>query len=367
MLEVADVLRRYGAEYLRTFGERMPSSHRRACQDLLRCRTPALGGHVYACDHCGRLQYSYHSCRNRSCPKCHTSDTQAWLQAREKDLLPVPYYHVIFTVPQELRGVVRQHPKALYGLLMKSAAEALLQLAADPRYVGGRIGVMAVLHTWGSNLTYHPHVHCLATGGGLAMEGQTWKPARENYLVPVQALSRLFRGLFLARIRRQGKELCLPDGLWEKDWVVYCKPAVQGTRRVLRYLGRYIHRVAITNNRLLSIDNGQVTFRYRGNGTTQTKSMTVTATEFLRRFLQHVLPAGVHKVRYYGLWSPAHRKNLHAMQQHLTEPAQEQPGGWHEDLPEDIPPPPEARPCPHCQTGTLIWIRRLPRLRRAPP
>jgi len=262
---------------------------------------------------------------------------------------------------------MRRQQKVLYGLLMKSAAEALLKLAADPRYVGGCIGVMAVLHTWGSNLTYHPHVHCLATGGGLAADGQTWRPARENYLVPVQALSRLFRGLFLDRIRKRFAEIHLPDGLWEKDWVVHCKPAVQGTRRVLQYLGRYIHRVAITNSRLLSIDEGQVTFRSRGNGPAQTKTMTVGAAEFIRRFLQHVLPARVHKVRYYGLWSPSHHQSLRAMQQDLTEPAEAQPGEWQDDRQEETPPPPEARPCPLCQIGTLIWIRRLPRQRRAPP
>ena len=322
---------------------------------------------MFACDHCGRLEYSYHSCRNRSCPKCHKSDTQAWLQARENDLLPVPYYHVIFTLPQELRGYTRQYQKDVYGLLIKSAADAILKLTADPKYVGGRVGVMAVLHTWGSNLSYHPHVHCLVTGGGLSPDRQTWMPARDNYLVPIVALSRLFRGIFLDRIRRKFSALHLPECLWKKDWVVHCKPAVQGTRKVLQYLARYIHRVAITNSRILSIDNGQVTFRYRATGTTKTKSMTVSAAEFIRRFLQHVLPAGIHKVRYYGLWSSSNRKHLRAMQRFLTEPVEEQQGQCQDDLDGQILPPPEARPCPHCQTGTLVWIRRLPRQRRAPP
>jgi hypothetical protein len=230
VVEVADVLRRYGSEYLHKFGDKMPSSHRRAFRDILRCRTPALGGHVFECDYCGRLEYSYHSCRNRSCPKCHKSDIQAWLQGRHKELLPVPYYHVIFTLPHELGGFVRLHQKEVYGLLIKSAAHSIVKLTADPRYVGGLVGVMAVLHTWGSNLSYHPHVHCLVTGGGLSSDGQVWMPARDDYLVPVRALSRLFRGIFLDSLRRQFKDIQLPKSIWQKDWVVYCKPAIQGTR-----------------------------------------------------------------------------------------------------------------------------------------
>jgi hypothetical protein len=222
-----------------------------------------MGGHVFECNDCGRLEYSYHSCCNRSCPKCHKSNTKAWLQARETELLPVPYYHVIFTLPHELRAFARLHQKEVYGLLIKSAAGSIVKLTADPHYVGGRVGVMAVLHTWGSNLSYHLHVHCLVTGGGLSSDGRTWMPAREDYLVPVRALSRLFRGSFLDSISRQFKEIDLPKSIRCKEWVVYCKPAVQGTRTVLNYLARYIHRVAITNSRIISADNGKVAFRYK--------------------------------------------------------------------------------------------------------
>ncbi len=298
MLEVADVLRQYGPAYLEQFGAKMPASHRRAFEDILRCRTAALGGHLYEGNECGRQHYSYHSCRNRSCPKCHASDTQIWLQQRQAELLPVPYYHVIFTLPQELRGFARLHQGQVYALLMQSAAHAILKLAADPHYVGGLVGVMAVLHTWGSTLAYHPHVHCLVTGGGVSADRQTWLPARDDYLVPVEALSKLFRGIVLDQIRRQFPEIKLPSSLGQKAWVVHCKPAVQGTEKVLEYLGRYIHRVAITNSRLLSIDDGKVTFRYRDSRTGETKTMTLDANEFIRRFLQHVLPSGVHKVRY---------------------------------------------------------------------
>jgi hypothetical protein len=368
VIEVADVFRRYGSEYLQKFSKRMPSSHRRAFKDILRCRTSAMGGHIFECNHCGKLQYSYHSCRNRSCPKCHKSDAQVWLKGREKELLPVPYYHVIFTLPHELSGFMRLYQQDLYGLFIKSAADSIVKLAYDSHCIGGRVGVMAVLHTWGSNLSYHPHVHCLVTGGGLSPDGQTWIPARDDYLVPVKALSRLFRGIFLARIRRHFKEIHLPKSIWQKDWVVHCKPAVHGTRTVLDYLARYIHRVAIANSRILSVDNGNVTFWYKDskNGA-YIKTMTVNAEEFIRRFLQHVLPAGVHKVRYYGLWSPSNRKKLLELQQTLTQSGDGQEEEFEEDIDEEISPRSEPRACPHCQKGTLVWIGRLPRQGRAPP
>jgi hypothetical protein len=367
VIEVADVFRRYGTEYVQKFGEKMLPGHRRAFKDILQCRTPAMGGHVFECDHCGRQEYSYHSCRNRSCPKCHKSDTQAWLQAREKELLPVPYYHVIFTLPHELRAFARLHQKQVYGLLIKCAADSILTLAADPHYVGGLVGVMAVLHTWGSNLSYHLHVHCLVTGGGLSSDGRTWIPARDAYLAPVQALSRRFRRIFRKGIERRFKHIHLPRYVWQKEWVAHSKPAVQGTRTVLNYLARYIHRVAITNSRIISIDNGKVTFRCKGSRGSQTRTMTVSAEEFIRRFLQHVLPAGFHKVRYYGLWSPSNRKKLLEVQQILTQSGNDQQVEFEEDTDAEAPPPSEARKCPHCQRGTLIWIRRLPRQGRAPP
>jgi hypothetical protein len=367
VIEVADVFRRYGNEYLQKFGEKMPPSHRRAFRDILRCRTPAMGGHVFECNHCGRLQYAYHSCRNRSCPKCHKSDTQAWLQAREKELLPVPYYHVILTLPHELRAFVRRYQQEAYGLLIKSAADSVIKLAADPHYVGGKVGVMAVLHTWGSNLSYHLHVHCLVTGGGLSSDGRTWIPARDKFLVHVKALSRLFRKIFRKRIERRFKEIRLPRYVWQKEWVAHSKPTVQGTRTVLNYIARYIHRVAITNSRIISIDNGKVTFRYKDSNGAQIKTMTVSAEEFIRRFLQHVLPAGVHKVRYYGLWSPSKRKKLLEIQQTLTQSGNDQPEELEEDRDAEISPPLEPRPCPHCQKGTLVWIGRLFRRGRAPP
>jgi len=263
---------------------------------------------------------------------------------------------------------MRHHQQEAYGLLIKSAADSVIKLTADPRYVGGKVGVMAVLHTWGSNLSYHPHVHCLVTGGGLSQDGRTWMPARDNYLVPVKALSILFRGIFLARIRRQFEDIHLPQSIWQKDWVVHCKPAVYGTRTVLNYLARYIHRAAIANSRILSVDNDKVTFRYKDSKRgTYIKTMTVSAEEFIRRFLQHALPAGVHKVRYYGLWSPSNRKKLCKIQQILRQPENNQQERLEEDMDAEVSPPSEARLCPHCQKGTLVCIGRLSRRGRAPP
>jgi len=275
---------------------------------------------------------------------------------------------VIFTLPHELRAFARLHQQEVYGLLIKSAAHSIVKLAADPHYVGGRVGVMAVLHTWGSNLSYHLHVHCLVTGGGLSPDGRTWIPARDNFLVPVKALSRLFHRSFLKRFRRQFKDIRLPKYIRQKEWVVHCKPAVQGTRTVLNYLARYIHRVAITNSRIISIDNGKVTFRYKDSQSgAYIKTMTVSAEEFIRRFLAHVLPAGVHKVRYYGLWSPSNRKKLLEIQQTLTQSGNDQQERLEEDMDAEVSPPLEPRPCSHCQSGTLVWIGRLPRQGRAPP
>ena len=232
MLEVADIFRRYGEAYLEKYGAKLPLRHRRAFQDILHCRTPALGGHLYACDHCGHQVYSYHSCRNRSCPKCHGDDTEAWLEKRRKELLPVEYFHVVFTLPKELRHPVRSHPEILYGILMKAAAQSLIKLAADPRYVGGLIGVLAVLHTWTRTLHYHPHVHCLVPAGGVS-DDQKWLPARKKYLVPVKALSRIFRGMFREMVAKAQPDFRIPEVAWKQEWVVYCKPTFQGADNVL--------------------------------------------------------------------------------------------------------------------------------------
>ena len=367
MLEVADIFHRYGDEYLEAYGDAMLPSHQRAFQDILNCRTPAMGGHLFACDHCGHQVYSYHSCRNRSCPKCYGDDTEDWLMNRRKELLPVEYFHVVFTLPEELRQYVRRHQKILYGITMKAAAKSLIKLAADPHYVGGLIGVLAILHTWTRTLVYHPHVHCLVPAGGVS-DDQEWLPARKNYLVPVKALSRIFRGMFKEMVAKELPDLMIPQAVWNKEWVVYCKPTVQGTDKILGYLGRYVHRIAIANSRILSIDDGKIAFRYQNCGESQWRAMTLPASEFIRRFLQHVLPRGTHKVRYYGLWSPSNRSRLRQVQIVL---ARDKPVTTHEmDIlnQEILAVPMQAeKTCPHCSKGILILINRIPRQRRAPP
>ena len=371
MPEVADVFRRYGGEYLEWFGPDLLPSHRRAMDDIVHGRTEALGGHLLQCDHCGQEHYIYHSCRNRSCPKCHYQDTEAWLEERRQELLPVPYFHVVLTLPQELRALVRRHQQDLYDILLRAAAQALMKLAVDPHYVGGLIGVLCVLHTWTRALVYHPHIHCLVPAGGVSADRTAWRPAAIAEIVPVRALSKLFRGLFRDLAHKECPDVAIPESVWTTAWVVYCKPAVHGTEQVLRDVGRYVHRIALTNSRLLSIEDGQVCFRYQDSRHHCWKTMTLPALEFIRRFLQHVLPEGFHKIRYYGLWSPVHRPLLHQLQLWLA---------WHNPAPppaspeREIPPsdacclPIRAgQPCPHCGHGMLVVIRSLPRLYRGPP
>jgi len=369
MLELADVVRRYGDVYLEKFAHDMPPSHRRALQDIRHCRTEVLGGHVYLCNHCGHRQYAYHSCKNRSCPKCQADDTKLWMERRRQELLAVPYFHVVFTLPKEFRELVRRHQKTLYGALMKAAAKSLMKLAADPRYVGGQLGILAVLHTWTGTLTYHPHVHCLVPAGGVSQD-QRWLSARKDYLVPVDALSLIFRGMFLQMARQALPRENLSDLGGPKKWVTYCKPAVQGTEKVLRYLARYVHRVALANSRLLRIEGERVTFRYQDRGKQQRTTMTLPALEFLRRFLQHVLPRGTHKVRYYGFWSPSHRPLLRRIQLVTGVspiPTATQDNASNQTLQEDLESSDGHKTCPCCHKGILVLIEILPRQARPPP
>lgn len=362
MPEIAEIIRDHGPAYLDRYGERLLPSHRRALRDLSACRTEALGGHLAQCDRCGHRHYSYHSCRNRNCPKCHSNDTERWLESRQAELLPIPYFHVVFTLPEALREQISRHQKLLYGALLKAAAEALSTLTADPRYVGGEVGILSVLHTWGRQLTHHPHVHCLVTGGGLATDG-TWLPSRKRFLVPVSALSKIFRARFMAMARKALPGQNFPDSIWEKDWVAYCKPARQGSKKVLDYLGRYVHRVAITNRRILALRGDQVTFEYKDSRDNQWKRRTLPAEEFLRRFLQHVLPKGFHKVRGYGLLSPHHRGRLQRLQLLLSTPEPLPVADVEASEPTDT----TQAPCPQCAVGIMVVITWIPRSPRGPP
>jgi hypothetical protein len=371
VFELADVFRRYGEDYLRAFGQQMLPSHRRAFYDILHCRTAAMGGRLYACDQCGQQQYVYHSCKNRSCPKCQASDTENWLAERRQELLATPYFHLVFTLPEELHPIVRRHQKTLYPVLMKAAAQSLMKLAADPRYVGARIGIMAVLHTWTRTLTYHPHVHCLVPAGGVSEDGY-WVPARnEDYLVPVKALSCIFRAIFMRLAQKALPQQQFPAAVWNKRWWIDCRPTVHGTERVLQYLARYVHRVAFSNSRLVSIYDGQVKFRYQKCGERQWHIMSLSANEFIRRFLQHVLPRGTHKVRYYGFWNPVHRELLRRVQLAMgtsqIPDATQDKVATSSEAPRSDQSPQNPATCPHCRRGVLVLVATIARQPRPPP
>jgi len=317
-LEVADILRAHGAAYRARHS--VSPEQAAVMQHLTACRTAALGGHVDSCDRCGFLRVSYNSCRDRHCPKCQSTKRAEWIEQRLARLLPVEYFHVVFTLPEQLKPLILRNRRLIYDLLFRTASATLLQLAADPKRLSAQIGLTAVLHTWGQNLLFHPHLHCVVTGGGLCPDGTRWVAARQGYLLPVKVLARLFRGKFLHGLQQlyeAGELICagstaalaepntwarLRDQLYHRDWVVYAKPPFGGAAQVYRYLGRYTHRVAISNARLVSMEGNRVCFRYKdyadGN---RIKQMTLATEEFIRRFLLHVLPKRFVRIRHYGL------------------------------------------------------------------
>jgi hypothetical protein len=317
-LEVADILRTHGPAY----GARHPISPEQATvlRHLVACRTAALGGHVDTCTQCGLVRISYNSCRDRHCPKCQATQREQWIEARLERVLPVEHFHVVFTLPDPLNPLMLRNRAALYNLLFAAASRTLLELADDPKRLGAQVGFTAILHTWGQNLLFHPHLHCVVTAGGVSPDGARWVPTREDYLLPVKVLGRLFRGKFLAGLNALYQEggltfagstagltdprvfAALRDRLYRQDWVVYAKPPFGGTEQVFRYLGRYSHRVALSNSRLVSLENGIVAFRYKDyRDASRWKVMHLGAEEFIRRFLLHVLPKRFVRIRHYGL------------------------------------------------------------------
>jgi len=316
-LELAAIFSRYGKSYLHKYATRMPPIQLKAMRAIERCRTEALGGQVYRCPDCSQVKYSYHSCRNRHCPKCQNENGQRWLEKQMDTLLPVPYFLLTFTLPAELSQAGRSYQPLIYNQLFRISASATQQLAADLRFIGGQIGMMGVLQTWGRNLAYHPHVHYLVPGGGLASDGKTWLPARGQFLLPVRALSRLFRGKFHQALRPDAIYRLIPAKVWKQEWVVHCEP-VGSDLGALKYLTPYIFRVAISNNRILKCENDLVTFRYRDTESGKDRCCTLTAEEFIRRFLQHVLSKSFVKVRYYGLFSRSSQKSLMALRLQLS-------------------------------------------------
>ena len=368
MLEVADIFRLHGAAYRARVGDRLFPGQACAMQDILACRTAYFGGHIKQCDHCREKVYVYHSCGNRHCPKCHREQTERWIEKQHARLLPCPYYLLTFTLPAELRRLALVQQKKVYGLLMRCAAAALQKLARDPRYLGARLGCLAVLHTWTRAMLYHPHVHLLVTAGGISPDGAQWlKPKHAAFLVPVEALSVIFRAKLCAALKKIGRLGEVPATVWKKKWVVHCQPAGYG-QKVMEYLGRYVFRVAITNSRLEKIDNDQVTFRYRDNRSQEMRHVTITSVEFIGRFLQHVLPRGCAKVRYYGIWSSSSRRSLHQASTLLTAPSSDSSivPILNEPLAE-IPPKRQSTRCPRCKIGQLILIEVIYPQRRGPP
>lgn len=365
MIEVADVFRRFAQPYLAAHGTAMLPSHRRAIADILACRTEVLGGRLWRCNHCRQEIFSYHSCRNRSCSKCHSNDTERWLEARKLETLPCHYFHVTVTVPEELRQILRANQQDGYALLMKAAAEAIIDIARDPRFVGGTVGVLAVLHTWTQQLHYHPHVHCLVTGGGVSDDGTHWHPARPSFLAPEVAIAKLVRGKLKAYFAQKHPDLIIPATAWTTPWVVRITPWGEGEEAVLRYLARYVFRIAITNSRIVTLDDNTVSFRYKHRQSNRWRSCTLDGEEFMRRFLQHVLPKGLHKVRYFGLWHASKRRtaskarlllHMQSAKHILPQAAGEceisvthQSCGSATDL----------HICPRCRLGQLLFVRKL--------
>jgi hypothetical protein len=308
-LELADVVRRFGPEYLTHYSQGMMPSQKKALADIVACCTPTLGGRLYRCDACDASFWRYHCCRNRACPKCHGHQTRQWLQQRETELLPCDYFHAVVTVPSQLHVLFRRHQKLLYGLLMQVAAQAVQELCAHQRHLGALPGLLAVLHTWNGQLGYHPHVHLLITGGGITPDGQHWQAARGDFLVPVARLSRKVAALFREAVKLKAPAVLasIPGTVWRREWVTFCKHYGQGNDAVLTYLSRYVFRTALSNARIVAMDQTHVTFRWKDRKADTWRTERLEGIAFLRRFLQHVLPRGFHKVRYYGLWHPSKR------------------------------------------------------------
>jgi hypothetical protein len=341
-LEVADIFRDHGAAWRRANAGHVSLGQMKVMAAIERCRTAALGGHVAACERCAHVQIAYNSCRNRHCPKCQGAAARTWLAEREADLLPVSYYHLVFTLPAAIADIAYQNKAVVYDLLFRAASETLLTIAADPKYLGARIGMTAVLHTWGSALTHHPHLHMIVPGGGLSPDGLHWIACRPRFFLPVRVLAKLFRRLMLERLaaaHAQGRlaffaaPAPLADGralaaflapLKKTKWFVYAKRPFAGPAAVLAYLSRYTHRVAIANSRLIACDDEGVTFRwkdYRADGRARYKTMTLATPEFIRRFLLHVLPPGFHRIRHYGLFANGQRRDTIARARQLLDAA----------------------------------------------
>src|SRR5215471_13665780 len=379
-LEVADIFRRYGGTYRDNHDASMSTAQRRVMTAIEVCRTAALGGQIEQCDQCGHQRICYRSCRNRHCPKCQSLARAEWIQRRQAELLDCEYFHVVFTVPEEIATIAYQNKAVVYGILFRATAETLRIIAADPKHLGAEIGFFAVLHSWGSNLLHHPHLHCVIPGGGISPDGTHWISCHPHFFLPVRVLSRSFRRRFLKYLqntfaagqlhfftslehlhdRRQFTRYLAP--LQKKKWVVYAKPPFGGPQQVLDYVGRYTHRVAISNNRLMDIEGGQVQFQwkdYRDKG--QQKTMTLSAEEFIRRFLLHALPDGFQRIRYYGFLGNRYRQEKLARCRQLLNmapPAQSPAALEYLDQHKELTGS-SLRECPVCQQGRMVIVEAV--------
>ena len=391
-IEVGDIFRQFGAAYQQE--HKLPLQQLKAMTAIARCRSRALGGHIDVCDECGYERISYNSCRNRHCPKCQSLARERWLLARRQELLPICYFHVVFTLPDELNRLCLVNQQVMYDLLFRAGSETILDLGNDARHIGGKVGLIAVLHTWGQNLMDHPHLHCIVTGGGLSTDGQRWiypkkMTPKRDFFIHVNIISDLFKKKFLAYLKQAYQHSKLKivgeiapladpinfqqllDRLYQKKWNSYCKKPFGGPEKVLNYLGRYTHRVAISNHRIVTLEAGKVTFKWRDyRDSNNHKLMTVDVFEFMRRFLLHILPHGFFKIRYYGiLASRNHRTDL-ALCQRLLQVAvniadQTPTLSWEDLMLElfDI----DVRRCPACGKGRLVTKQMIPWNSHAPP
>jgi len=389
-IELADIFRQHGEVYRAQHETSLSSTQRRVMQAITACRTAALGGHVESCDDCGHQRISYNSCRNRHCPKCQSLARAQWIEDRQAELLPVPYFHVVFTLPEEIAAIAYQNKAVVYNLLFAATADTLRTISADPKHLGAEIGFFAVLHTWGQTLVHHPHLHCVVPGGGLSADGERWIACRPGFFLPVRVLSRFFRRRFLQLLeqaldrgeleffsaleglRQRAAFRRYLEPLRQKEWVVYAKAPFAGPAQVLDYVGRYTHRVAISNNRLLHLEDGHVTFRWKDyrEGAAQ-KTMTLTAGEFIRRFLLHVLPPGFQRIRYYGFLGNRYREEKLAQCRSLLQLNDTKSLSADTEAPADYRAQHEAltgvslQSCPVCQRGRMVVIEQLSP-RRAP-
>jgi hypothetical protein len=388
--EVADVFRRYGDAYREQHGASLCTAQRRVMTAIELCRTAALGGHVEQCDQCGHQRISFNSCRDRHCPKCQSLARAQWLDDRRAELLATQYFHVVLTIPEEIAAIAYQNKAPVYGILFRAAAETLRTIAADPKHLGAEIGFFAVLHTWGQNLLHHPHLHCVVAGGGLSPDGTRWISCRPGFFLPVRVLSHLFRRLFLGYLQKafDAGELQFFSTLQplrerraflrylapvrQAQWVVYAKPPFAGPEQVLEYVGRYTHRVAISNNRLLDIADGTVRFRWKDyRDRNRQKAMTVSADEFIRRFLLHVLPEGFHRIRYYGFLGNHHRAQKLARCRELlgmpvSEPLDDEFEKDYRDHYEELTGV-SLNQCPACRQGQMVIVETFDGITTRPP